>query len=48
MKKVITYEAPEVTVFKIHPEGALCGSVDGDFNPNDLTNGQSGWFEGEE
>ena len=30
MKKVITYEAPDVTVFKIHPEGALCVSgVDG-------------------
>lgn len=26
MKKVITYEAPDVTVFKIHPEGALCVS----------------------
>ena len=29
MKKVITYEAPEVTVFTIQSEGALCGSVDG-------------------
>ena len=48
MKKVITYEAPDATVFKIQSEGALCGSVDGDFNPNDLTKGQSGWFEGEE
>ncbi|MDD6472693.1 MAG: hypothetical protein PUF62_06630 [Bacteroidales bacterium] len=48
MKKVITYEAPDVTVFKIQSEGTLCGSVDGDFNPNDLTNGQSGWFESEE
>ena len=27
MKKAITYEAPELTVFEIHPEGALCGSV---------------------
>lgn len=27
MKKAITYEAPDVTVFEIHPEGALCGSV---------------------
>ena len=26
MKKVITYEAPDVTVFEIHPEGALCES----------------------
>ena len=26
MKKVITYEAPDVTVFKINPEGALCVS----------------------
>ena len=47
MKTVITYEAPDVTVFEIQAEGALCGSVDGDFNPNDLTNGQSGWFEEE-
>ena len=49
MKKVITYEAPELTVFEIHSEGALCESgVDGKFNPNKLTNGQSGWFEDEE
>ena len=48
MKKVITYEAPEVTVFTIQSEGALCGSVDGKFDPNNLTNGQSGWFEDEE
>ena len=27
MKKVITYEAPDVTVFEIQSEGALCGSV---------------------
>lgn len=27
MKKVITYEAPEFTVFEIQSEGALCGSV---------------------
>ena len=26
MKKVITYETPEVTVFEIHTEGALCVS----------------------
>ena len=26
MKKVITYEAPDVTVFEIHTEGALCVS----------------------
>ena len=30
MKKVITYETPEVTVFTIHSEGTLCVSgVDG-------------------
>ena len=29
MKKVITYETPEVTVYKIHSEGCLCQSVDG-------------------
>ena len=26
MKKVITYEAPDVTVFEIHTEGTLCQS----------------------
>ena len=30
MKKVITYEAPDVTVFRIQSEGTLCVSgVDG-------------------
>ena len=27
MKKVITYQTPEVTVFTIHSEGTLCVSV---------------------
>ena len=41
MKKAITYEAPEVTVFEIHTEGTLCVSgVDsannGYENENDL------------
>jgi hypothetical protein len=31
MKKVITYEAPDVTVFEIHTEGTLCQSC-GDAN----------------
>ena len=26
MKTVITYEAPDVTVFEIHTEGTLCQS----------------------
>ena len=26
MNKVITYEAPDVTVFEIHTEGTLCQS----------------------
>ena len=26
MKKAINYEAPEVTVYKIHTEGTLCVS----------------------
>ena len=26
MKKAITYEAPELTVFEIHTEGTLCQS----------------------
>ena len=26
MKKAITYETPDVTVFEIHTEGALCVS----------------------
>ena len=29
MNKLITYETPDVTVYKIHSEGALCQSVDG-------------------
>ena len=49
MKKAITYEAPELMVFEIHTVGTLCQSgVDGEFNPTNLTNGQSGWFEDEE
>ena len=41
MKKAITYEAPELTVFEIHTEGTLCVSgVDsannGYDNDNDL------------
>ncbi|MGN1221299.1 MAG: hypothetical protein ACI4TU_10220 [Candidatus Cryptobacteroides sp.] len=27
MNKLITYEAPDVTVYEIHSEGALCGSI---------------------
>ena len=46
-KTIKLYETPDMKVFKMHAEGVLCGSVDGDFNPNDLTNGQSGWFEEE-
>ena len=46
--KMVAYVAPDVSIYEIHSEGALCGSVDGDFNPNDLTNGRSGWFEYEE
>ena len=30
MKKVITYEAPDVTVFEIHTEGTLCQSYGDD------------------
>lgn len=45
MNKLITYKTPNVTVYEIHSEGTLCGSVEGGYNPNDLTNGQSGWFE---
>ena len=47
-KTIKLYETPDMKVFKMHAEGVLCGSVDGNFNPNDLTNGQSGWFEDEE
>ena len=31
--KMVAYVAPDVTIYEIHPEGALCGSVDG---PNDI------------
>ena len=46
MNKLNTYLTPNVTVYEIYSEGALCESgVNGSFNPNNLTNGQSGWFE---
>ena len=40
MKKAITYEAPDVTVFEIHSEGALCES--GIYNDNGLRDIQGG------
>ena len=27
--KMVAYVAPDVTIYEIHSEGALCGSVDG-------------------
>lgn len=45
MEKLITYETPNVAVYEIHSQRALCGSVKGDYTPNDLTEGQSDWFE---
>ena len=44
-KTIKLYETPDMKVFEMHSEGALCGSVDGDFTPNALTDGQSDWFE---
>ena len=42
------YQTPSCEIFSVRTEGVLCQSVNGDFNPNDLTKGQSGWFEDEE
>lgn len=47
MEKLITYETPNVAVYEIHSQRALCGSVKGAYNPNDLTEGQLNWFEEE-
>lgn len=47
MKKVITYETPELTVYEMHSEGALCGSLDS-FGADNLKEGESNWFEEEE
>ena len=45
MKKAITYEAPELMVFEIHSEGALCGSVDGlnDIQGDDVYDESDAW-----
>lgn len=45
MEKLITYETPNVAVYEIHSQRALCGSVKETYNPNDLTEGLSDWFE---
>ena len=47
MKKVITYEAPELTVFEIHSEGALCQSYNDyglrDIQGGDVTDDSDNW-----
>lgn len=30
--KMVAYVAPDVSIYEIHPEGALCGSPYGDAN----------------
>lgn len=47
MKKLITYEAPEVTVYEIHSEGALCQSYNDyglrDIQGGDVTDESDAW-----
>ena len=47
MKKLITYEAPEVTVYEIHSEGALCQSYNDyglrDIQGGDVTDDSDNW-----
>ena len=47
MKKVITYEAPELTVFEIHSEGALCQSYNDyglrNLKDDDVTDDSDAW-----
>ena len=47
MKKAITYEAPELTVFEIHTVGTLCQSYgeDGlrDIQGDDVTDESKAW-----
>ena len=47
MKKVITYETPELTVFEIHSEGALCQSYNDyglrNLKSNDVTDDSDDW-----
>lgn len=47
MKKVITYETPDVTVYKIHSEGALCQSYNDyglrDLQGDDVTDESDDW-----
>ena len=45
MEKLITYETPNVAVYEIHSQRALCGSVKGAYDPDNLTEGESSWFE---
>ena len=48
LKKTISYETPDMKVFEMHTEGVMCQSDVDTFSADDLTNGLSGWFEGED
>ena len=47
MKQVITYETPELTVFEIHSEGALCQSYNDyglrNLKDDDVTDESGDW-----
>ncbi|MGM9783661.1 MAG: hypothetical protein ACI3ZI_01140, partial [Candidatus Cryptobacteroides sp.] len=47
LKKTISYETPDMMVFEMHTEGVMCLSDVDTFSAEDLTDGLSGWFEGE-
>ena len=47
LKTIKLYETPDMKVFEMHTEGVMCQSDVDTFSADDLTNGLSGWFEGE-
>lgn len=48
LKTIKLYETPDMKVFEMHTEGVMCTSGVDAFSADDLTNGLSGWFEGED
>ena len=47
-KTIKLYETQDMKVFDMHIEGVMCTSDVDAFSADDLTNGLSGWFEGED
>ena len=43
--KMVAYVAPDVSIYEIHSEGALCGSVDGlnDIQDDDVYDESDAW-----